>query len=154
LDNHHLWSLEIDLCTLQSNAQCLKTSFLCSLGEDGEDEFGCSGKEERCPPGTFQCATTKECLPEHQFCNSIADCKDLSDENEQECRLEFQPTDFCPFRCANGLCRSSAIVCSGVNGCGDFSDEQPCSVCRKKKSQTLKVFKLHSVKTHIHERFY
>lgn len=104
-------------------------------GDEGEDEEGCSGRE-RCPQGTFQCATTKECLPEHHFCNSIADCKDLSDENEQKCKLEFHPfihPEFCPFRCSNGLCRSSAIVCSGVNGCGDFSDEKACSVCSKRK---------------------
>ncbi|OXA63697.1 Low-density lipoprotein receptor-related protein 2 [Folsomia candida] len=97
--------------------------------DEGEDEEGCSGRE-RCPQGTFQCATTKECLPEHHFCNSIADCKDLSDENEQKCKLEFHPfihPEFCPFRCSNGLCRSSAIVCSGVNGCGDFSDEKAMS---------------------------
>ncbi|XP_021968540.2 low-density lipoprotein receptor-related protein 2 [Folsomia candida] len=121
---------------LQNNrTKCISRSKLCDGVADcdeGEDEEGCSGRE-RCPQGTFQCATTKECLPEHHFCNSIADCKDLSDENEQKCKLEFHPfihPEFCPFRCSNGLCRSSAIVCSGVNGCGDFSDEKACSVCR------------------------
>ena len=96
----------------------------------GLDEHGCTGKDT-CPLGTFQCATTKECLPEFRFCNAIADCKDLSDESEKKCRVEFQPSDFCPFRCDNGLCRSSAVVCSGVDGCGDNSDEKNCQVCRK-----------------------
>lgn len=67
------------------------------LGDNGSDEEGCTGKET-CPHGTFQCLKTKDCLPEQRFCNAIADCPDQSDEKEQECRMEFQPSEYCPFR--------------------------------------------------------
>lgn len=150
-----------------STAQCPPQSFKCHRSgkcvsraalcdgklqcPNGEDEDNCDfRKSRRCPDNTFPCRSG-ECLPEHEFCNAIISCRDGSDEPPHLCGSSFvidsQPTNFiiargnryCPLKCGNGRCRSSAIVCSGRDGCGDGSDEQNCSVCRKFESPSMQI---------------
>ncbi|XP_037907577.1 titin [Hermetia illucens] len=144
----------------RSNQRCPKESFRCGRSgrcvsraaicdgkrqcPHGEDELGCNSlKSGRCPENTFRCKSG-ECLPEYEFCNAIISCKDGSDEPPHICGSRSVPNFFlrlltsatsrnqkyCPHKCANGRCRSTAIVCSGRDGCGDGTDEDTCSICR------------------------
>jgi hypothetical protein len=123
----------------------------------GDDEEGCNViGQKACPAYTFQCGDG-QCLPEYELCNAVVTCADKSDELEGLCgggtpvtvgnktvtRPSQSPPPLtrvrgayrhgpaeCPFRCRNGRCRSTAVLCSGRDGCGDGSDESGCSVCK------------------------
>lgn len=122
----------------------------------GDDEEGCNAIEHKgCPAYTLQCGDG-QCLPEYELCNAVVTCVDKSDELEGLCggggapitvgnrtsaarppqpltrvrgAYRHSPAE-CPFRCRNGRCRSTAVLCSGRDGCGDGSDESGCSVCK------------------------
>ncbi len=93
-----------------------------------------------CPATAFACADGSGCVPGYEVCNAQLACTDGSDEEPGLClpprRWRFLiggggggGGDRCPFRCANGHCRATDVVCSGSDGCGDDSDERLCHIC-------------------------
>lgn len=131
-----------------NDGTCLSRASVCNGRwecPDGSDEARCY-KGIACDAKSFQCKSG-QCLPQYTFCNAVTDCIDGSDELESECEqgilslfvekvlitfLRFSPARTCPkgtFQCKNNRCRSTAILCSGVDGCGDNSDEDRCDVC-------------------------
>ncbi|GLH03430.1 Vitellogenin receptor, partial [Gryllus bimaculatus] len=119
-------------CGSGAGARCVSRAARCDGERDcpgGEDEAGCVGRT-RCPEHTFRCLDGT-CLPEYEFCNAVVSCPDASDEPRAACKARGRrpPGALCPLRCDNGRCRSTAVACSGRDGCGDLSDEARCNVC-------------------------
>lgn len=77
------------------------------------------------PPGDFQCAHGKKCIPSEQVCDGQYHCQDRSDE--LDCSRHM---DGCSQRCDNGTrCIPDTFLCDGERDCADGSDEEKCGAC-------------------------
>ena len=72
--------------------------------------------KEICGPSGFDCGFGL-CIPQSMKCDGVAQCPNLSDE--QNC---CQSGHFC-----NGNCLPTWKICNGIIDCPDGSDEQSCS---------------------------
>ncbi|CAG5095894.1 Similar to ndl: Serine protease nudel (Drosophila melanogaster) [Cotesia congregata] len=100
----------------------------------------------QCDADGMKC-TEGKCIPFERICNGIQDCRDGSDENEDNCLrkkdycndlVEDEPNNpLCDIRCStrqlrckNGDCISKDLFCDGYADCGDGSDEPLGCSCR------------------------
>jgi len=40
---------------------------------------------DKCPIGTFLCANSTTCMPQHSWCNGVPDCPHNDDESTENC---------------------------------------------------------------------
>uniref|UniRef100_A0A671M3I7 Very low-density lipoprotein receptor-like n=1 Tax=Sinocyclocheilus anshuiensis TaxID=1608454 RepID=A0A671M3I7_9TELE len=96
---------------------------------------GCS-PDPCCPRGTKPCLNEDICLPLEQFCNSVADCSDHSDENclqdTQQKNVWINPKAFRPGLSDNVISENVESEACGVtlcNGNGKCSTQNGVTVC-------------------------
>lgn len=81
-----------------------------------------SQKAKKCGFQTFQCKNG-DCIASVLLCDGWPNCRDNSDETEEECS---KPGILCSdyaFRCNYGACIDGDLTCNGARDCFDNSDE-------------------------------
>uniref|UniRef100_UPI00358E1ABB prolow-density lipoprotein receptor-related protein 1 isoform X2 n=1 Tax=Myxine glutinosa TaxID=7769 RepID=UPI00358E1ABB len=88
------------------------------------DGTRCISTQNRCSPQTdFEC-NNGDCIRYHLTCDSVPDCKDMSDEKQFYCSNRKCKSGF--RKCFNGRCMAHDKWCDGVNDCADNTDEITC----------------------------
>ncbi|EDV93370.1 GH19273 [Drosophila grimshawi] len=77
----------------------------------------------------FECKESKECLPQSQLCDSVAQCRDKSDERKDFCFGTPCPAG--SFSCNYGACIPKSALCDHIIDCHDGSDELD-AICKKR----------------------
>ena len=110
-------------------------------------------QQRSCPNENWVlCKNGEACIPKKWFCDGLEECSDGSDEEncfEKMFGLTFTTTarttilqDSNPdciedkFRCGDGSCLPSRLVCDGLTDCNDGSDESDCSQENKSTTST------------------
>uniref|UniRef100_A0A8D2LBK3 Prolow-density lipoprotein receptor-related protein 1 n=1 Tax=Varanus komodoensis TaxID=61221 RepID=A0A8D2LBK3_VARKO len=126
-------SCELSLCRV-NNGGCQDLCFLTAMGEVNcscrgerilQDDLTCRAPNSSCNMhNEFECGNG-DCIDFSQTCDSVAHCKDKSDEKSSYCNSRKCKKGY--LHCTNKRCVPIADWCNGIDNCGDNSDEVPCN---------------------------
>ncbi|KAF7240343.1 Low-density lipoprotein receptor-related protein 1 [Varanus komodoensis] len=124
---------ELSLCRV-NNGGCQDLCFLTAMGEVNcscrgerilQDDLTCRAPNSSCNMhNEFECGNG-DCIDFSQTCDSVAHCKDKSDEKSSYCNSRKCKKGY--LHCTNKRCVPIADWCNGIDNCGDNSDEVPCN---------------------------
>ncbi|XP_005162276.1 low-density lipoprotein receptor-related protein 1 isoform X2 [Danio rerio] len=127
-------SCEFSPC-LTNNGGCQD---LCLITSEGRVNCSCRGERKLLGDNTcvaenttcnsvdeFECGNG-DCIDYSLTCDSLAHCKDKSDEKQAYCANRMCKKGY--RRCINGRCIKHSSWCDSTDDCGDGSDELPCNM--------------------------
>lgn len=121
------------------SGHCIGEKLICDGNrdcDDASDEANCPPRfpdGRYCPQSQFQCNNTV-CLRPDFVCDGEQDCaadgSDTSDEEPGLCQTH-ECDSVRKFLCANKRCIPKWQLCNGEDNCGDGSDENNKTICRR-----------------------